>query len=510
MGAGSSNNIKTIKIDQHDSDSTKNDDGFGIQKSILEHSQSPTASVQTASVERPDSGKYSARLSNRGDIDSLTRQLCESESVRLDLEDRIQALEEQLAEARAENIAQEERPCDETLHAKDQFIAKLEKEKTEIQTECQKMKVRHRKKLKQLNTQMAEYKQEVNFQMMELQEEIEKLKQKNSEKLPKNEKAPAYASIGDGKSKSGVDSMASSESKAGGDKMKLILELSEQVADQQDKIAALESTVRARDTTIDELRKKMKNNSDYLKAINSARDSPQLEQTGGNRNKNNNSGKRLSKHSSFTSTQSKSQHVSDAAKIDALFSYGEEESDEDGGSLNKLSSLLKGVKSSAKKPNSSLDLPHDTLDSDRHASIGGSTPGDEQDASNGRDSGLGSAGKRDEQLLNGKRITALSDWRDHVPSFESGSGLSDSDMEPLYHSAGKISSAPAKMRNIEGKKLKKKSNSLRNRSKAIGEVADKPPRPSMAFMKPVHEEDFGLPSVGRSPVSKQISPIEVS
>lgn len=43
-------------------------------------------------------------------------------------------------------------------------------------------KVRHKKKVKQLTTQMAEYKQEVNFQMMELKEEITKLQQEGKGK----------------------------------------------------------------------------------------------------------------------------------------------------------------------------------------------------------------------------------------------------------------------------------------------------------------------------------------
>lgn len=87
--------------------------------------------------------KFEASGSTKEDsvteIDKLTQQLCESESQRLDLEDRVQALEEELERVNAQTVAAEDKPCDETLQAKDHYIAKVEKEKKDAELELQKM-----------------------------------------------------------------------------------------------------------------------------------------------------------------------------------------------------------------------------------------------------------------------------------------------------------------------------------------------------------------------------------
>lgn len=89
-------------------------------------------------TETPKSSR-SLSHENFGDVEKLTQQLCESESIRLDLEDRVQSLEEELERINAKAITEEEKPCDETLHVKDQYIAKLEREKKDVETEFQKM-----------------------------------------------------------------------------------------------------------------------------------------------------------------------------------------------------------------------------------------------------------------------------------------------------------------------------------------------------------------------------------
>lgn len=74
-------------------------------------------------------------------IETLTKQLCESESNRLDLEDRVDTLLKELDYVNSKNLEREgeEKPCDETLQAKDHYIKKMEKEKTDLETEIHKM-----------------------------------------------------------------------------------------------------------------------------------------------------------------------------------------------------------------------------------------------------------------------------------------------------------------------------------------------------------------------------------
>lgn len=71
----------------------------------------------------------------------MTKQLCESESQRLDLEDHVETLVKELDYLNSQNLKREgeEKPCEETVHAKDQYITKLEKEKKELETELNKM-----------------------------------------------------------------------------------------------------------------------------------------------------------------------------------------------------------------------------------------------------------------------------------------------------------------------------------------------------------------------------------
>ena len=72
-------------------------------------------------------------------IASLTKQLCDAESTILDQNDKIQILEQHLRESDTQNVVTEPSTCDETLHVKDQFIAKLEKDKKDMEMETAKL-----------------------------------------------------------------------------------------------------------------------------------------------------------------------------------------------------------------------------------------------------------------------------------------------------------------------------------------------------------------------------------
>lgn len=288
----------------------------------------------------------------------------------------------------------------------------------------------------------------------------------------------------------------------GGDKMALILELSQQATDQQDKIAALERVVGERDRLVDEMRAKLRNNSQYLTAINTSRDGGD---TGGEGrhtpSKKNNGGKKAGNTESKKTTKKPKTNVSN---VDSLFAFTDDDDNDDydfeSGSMAKLSSLLRGVKAPVGGPAATDDDPVG-------ARLG------EGETGTGRDSGLGSAGKREEEQLAGagksRSQKPLYEWKEHVQSFESGSGLSDSDFEHHLYGNHKVASAPPKLQNRDGdKKLKKKSSSLKKRAFLQDIVADKPPKPSQAFIDVVHEEDSITASFKSG--SHGISPVEVS
>ena len=283
----------------------------------------------------------------------------------------------------------------------------------------------------------------------------------------------------------------------GGEKMKLILELSQQVTEQQDKIVALQKQVEDKDKIVKELRAKMKNNADYLKAINQKGESGDSRNNSnsnihGDRNDNNNSNIRRTQSYSSTS-MIKSQPVKKmvSPEVCELAENGED-------SMSKLTSLLQSVKPKKTKHPMSDDIDELLEEADRRSQVlldGNDVT--EPDGRTGRDSGLGSAGKREEeeQRQSNDRKKVLLDWQD------SGSGLSDSDLEPSNYSS-KVSSAPPTLRS--GTRQKKKSHVLRKRVPSH----DRPPRPGMAFMNSVVEETAFPDHMDKS--HRHISPVEVS
>ncbi|XP_069138675.1 coiled-coil domain-containing protein 192-like [Argopecten irradians] len=177
----------------------------------------------------------------------LEKQLAETESENLDLQDRVQGLECQLDEAsKLQTVHEVDEPQDltETLKAKDLLIANEEKEKKALQTEFTKMKNRYRKRIKTLMNQVAEAKQEQSIQMFELRDEITRLREENKKAREKS---------------SSATSNVSSEELQGSNKMMIVLELSNQLSEQASTISKLERENDEKQLIIDKLLKESKN-----------------------------------------------------------------------------------------------------------------------------------------------------------------------------------------------------------------------------------------------------------
>lgn len=293
----------------------------------------------------------------------------------------------------------------------------------------------------------------------------------------------------------------------GGEKMALILELSEQVAEQQDKISKLEHKLNEKEQVVTDLRTKLKNNAKYLSVLNKTNEGKgteepcPLEDGGSNKYltpKTTNINKSTLTRNQMLKNDRvpfKNDHVAEG-----LFTVNEESSENEDDSLLKLSSYLSGVKADV-KVRTSLDQSEEKKEGQIFESF------EDLEANNGRDSGLGSAGKRDEKA--DKKVEfdrSGMDWKDVSCSLEAGSGLSDSDFEQYGPSQSKVSSAPPKLQNGGGVRHKKKSNSLRRHASSRKE--DRPPRPGMAFVNSagtLHKDDHIVNKL--SPI---ISPVEVS
>lgn len=313
---------------------------------------------------------------------------------------------------------------------------------------------------------------------------------------------------------------------AGGEKMTLILDLSQQVTEQQDKIAKLERIVEDKDQVVGELRARMKNNAQYLSALNKT-DATQRKGRVQSYSIGNGDGNtelidavanvgdttvNLKVGTDNSSLRNEKIQFKTDHGNDGLFTVDEESSgNEEDDSLKKLSSLLKDVKVDNDKAPASVDSFNENNDyiPDNSGDMAGLF--EELETNNGRDSGLGSAGKREDEYgrktgQNRPWHRTGSDGKDVSLSMDSGSGLSDSDFEPYGPAQSKIASAPPKLQTDGGAKLKKKSNSLRKRASNMKD--DKPPRPGVAFVnsaESMHRDDNLM-----SKLSPIISPVEVS
>ncbi|KAL3865389.1 hypothetical protein ACJMK2_042780 [Sinanodonta woodiana] len=422
MGSNSSSNVRPVKIEQSDKNiytDRKKSDGF---KKSADHSSTAEAeqpkTVQSQAAFQADEGTKDEK------VKELEKQLIESESQRLDLEDQVQVLQERLEEFQTTNAVQQQSTnFDETLKAKDQYISKLEQEKETIEQEFKKLKGKHRRKVKTLSMHLSEYKQEVNFEIMELTEEINNLRKENSRLKGKDPKANHE----ENKSMSQESNVNTETS----ERMTLILEMSSQLSEQEQKLKSLEDQLVERDHIIEELRRKMRSS------------------LGGNAVKENSVAKNKSEDRRMMDTttilvdSAESRYKVDYSvhhpqkMISSVKKIEEDEAESEEESLNKLSSLLKDFKPG--KPNlrmsdDSLELRQLIEEDQQGRAFSGAS----------RDSGIGSAGKRTEnKSIFPAPKSNINRKLTHVLSDESG--LSDSDIEKGVFPASKINSAPAKM-----------------------------------------------------------------
>ncbi|XP_067664406.1 myosin heavy chain, clone 203-like [Haliotis asinina] len=368
MGSGASTQVKTIHSD--------------TEKGYNETERTAGRQVKathTGNDLKNDNGTSETLLLDaEAKIKDLEKQLAESESQQLDLQDRIQLLEERLAEQLQEAGGGEE-VCTETLQAKDQYISKLELELQTLQQENSKMKIKHKKKTKLLNSQLTETRQEMSIQTFELREEITKLKEENS--MLKNKVDASSSTSGD--TAAGLTGEMSS-------RMTLILDLSQQLSEQEDKIKKLEESVQEKNKTIRKFRNAQTSNVDKSSKL----------------------------------------------KDDVLVSMSWDENTEASNGSEFMASGWHSIDTNAKIPSSKLKTgslaPVEECNSDN----------DRNDFSTSRDSGIGSAGKtksaNDSWNLKSKRISSASSLLSGLCYDSDSDWGSDSTSTPPY----KVQSAP--------------------------------------------------------------------
>ncbi|XP_043916735.1 coiled-coil domain-containing protein 192 [Protopterus annectens] len=166
----------------------------------------------------------------------LEQYLAEAESNNLKLSDQVILLEEQLETVKKnfESMGSYE----ETIHAKDQYIQQLEAEVKLAQDQLSNAKINHKRRLKSLKLELLQTKQDAALTVMEL-------------KTMQNNLHHVQMSTRESKVKEGLGS--NSKDDTADDRFRLIVELSNQVSQQQQRINQLEDLLQARNERVKQL-----------------------------------------------------------------------------------------------------------------------------------------------------------------------------------------------------------------------------------------------------------------
>ncbi|XP_076444083.1 uncharacterized protein LOC143282357 [Babylonia areolata] len=227
--------------------------------------ESPGAAASTDRVDRVALPPSDLELK----VTQLQKELNESESQKLDLQDRIQALEERLQEAvsaaaaggEAAAQAGEDPPGDEgrapddggaappsathlqqTLGAKDSYILQMERQSAAAEEEWKKTRARLKRKIKTLTAQLSEARQESSIAQLELKERNADLQEQ-------------LLHSGQGDTSVTAKKKVAEDDSGNDPRMKVILDLSAEVSEQSGRIAVLERTVREKDKEIEQLKR---------------------------------------------------------------------------------------------------------------------------------------------------------------------------------------------------------------------------------------------------------------
>ncbi|XP_074057200.1 coiled-coil domain-containing protein 192 isoform X2 [Macrotis lagotis] len=168
---------------------------------------------------------------------TLTEQLAVSEGTKSKLLEQVSWLEEQL-EATDSKEAREG-PYEDILHAKNQCIEKLQAQVKVLQEQLAAHKLKHKRKIKKLQTDLATAKQEAAITVLELNEKIKTLFEGKPTPREENSLGESYG---------GLPPM-----EEGKRRISLIMELSTQVSLQTEKINQLEEVLEEKEKRIQQL-----------------------------------------------------------------------------------------------------------------------------------------------------------------------------------------------------------------------------------------------------------------
>ncbi|XP_078425153.1 coiled-coil domain-containing protein 192-like isoform X2 [Cetorhinus maximus] len=190
----------------------------------------------------PDSSEVESELQEvKEKARTLMKELAEVEGCKIQLSDQVMWLEEQLEVMR--NKLKSAGLYEETLCAKDKYIERLEAENKCVQGQL--VQLKHKRIVKNLQIRLAQVKQDAAISVMEARERIQTLEKENQFAREQRSNNKHF--------KEGVssDDIEHHElSVGGGSRVRLVLELSSQLSQQQEKIFLLEKALKEKEARL--------------------------------------------------------------------------------------------------------------------------------------------------------------------------------------------------------------------------------------------------------------------
>ncbi|XP_027730441.1 coiled-coil domain-containing protein 192 [Vombatus ursinus] len=224
-------------------------------------------------TEALESGQMACALTHMEDLEmclkeaeekakTLTERLAVSEGTKSKLLEQVSWLEEQLEAA--DNREARGEPYEEIMHAKNQCIEKLQAEVKASQEQLAAHKLKHKRKMKKLQTDLATAKQEAAITVLELGEKLKSL----YEGKPTPRDGWQAWKMSEAEENSLEESCRSLPPVEEGDRrISLIMELSTQVSLQTEKINQLEEVLEEREKKIQQLEAERESPMSKLKAF---------------------------------------------------------------------------------------------------------------------------------------------------------------------------------------------------------------------------------------------------
>ncbi|XP_078069990.1 coiled-coil domain-containing protein 192-like [Mustelus asterias] len=192
----------------------------------------------------PDSSELESELQKAKETArTLMKELAEMEGCKIYLSDQVMWLEEQLEVMR--NKLKSAGLYEETLCAKDKYIQRLEAENECVQGQLVQLKQKHKRVVKKLQIQLAQIKQDAAISTMEERERIQTLEKEIQFVREQGLNNKHFKE--DGSS----DDIEHHELSVGDEsRVRLVLELSSQLSQQQEKIFLLEKTLKEKEARL--------------------------------------------------------------------------------------------------------------------------------------------------------------------------------------------------------------------------------------------------------------------